>query len=125
MPWFAVRAAGRVEHQQVLDLVTAAFGDRLSGAARPAPLRAGDDVQLDRPARAPGLIQRHTEQAHLLLGTLGLARLDERRYTAAVLDTAVGGGMSSRLFQEIREKRGPSNAGGPRLPHTPAPGPFS
>src|SRR3712207_6759062 len=70
-PSVVVTAAGRVEHQQVLDLVTAAFGDRLSGDARPAPLRSGDDVQLQRPAHSTGLIRRSTEQAHLLLGTLG------------------------------------------------------
>jgi predicted Zn-dependent peptidase len=125
LPSIVVTAAGRVEHQQVLDLVTAAFGDRLSGDARPAPLRAGEDVRLQRPARATGLIQRRTEQAHLLLGTLGLARLDERRYAAAVLDTAVGGGMSSRLFQEIREKRGLVYSVGSALTHYAGTGSFS
>ena len=125
LPSIVVTAAGRVEHQQVLDLVTAAFGDRLSGDAPPAPLRVGDDVLLARPARRTGLIQRHTEQAHLLLGTLGLARLDERRYTAAVLDTAVGGGMSSRLFQEIREKRGLVYSVGSSLTHYAGTGSFS
>src|SRR3712207_1059857 len=45
LPSIVVTAAGRVEHQQVLDLVTAAFGDRLSGDARPAPLRGGEDVR--------------------------------------------------------------------------------
>ncbi|MGY1812209.1 M16 family metallopeptidase [Blastococcus sp. SYSU D00820] len=106
LPSMVVTAAGRVDHQQVLDLVTAAFGSRLAGDAEPAPLRRGEDVVLDRPARRTGLIRRTTEQTHLLLGTLGLGRLDERRHAAAVLETAVGGGMSSRLFQEIREKRG-------------------
>jgi predicted Zn-dependent peptidase len=52
------------------------------------------------------LIRRRTEQTHLLLGTPAMGRLDERRYAASVLDTAIGGGMSSRLFQEVREKRG-------------------
>src|SRR4051794_1986924 len=117
LPSIVVTAAGRVEHQQVLDLVTAAFGERLSGDAAAAPLRTGEDVRLDRPARRTGLIHRQTEQAHLLLGTLGLSRLDERRYTAAVLDTAVGGGMSSRLFQEIREKRGLVYSVGSSLTH--------
>jgi predicted Zn-dependent peptidase len=125
LPSIVVTAAGRVEHQQVLDLVTAAFGDRLSGDARPAPLRSGDDVRLQRPARSTGLIRRSTEQAHLLLGTLGLARLDERRYAAAVLDTAVGGGMSSRLFQEIREKRGLVYSVGSSLTHYAGTGAFS
>src|SRR5215210_1028827 len=64
MPSIVVTAAGRVEHQQVLDLVTAAFGDRLGGEARPAPLRLGD-VDPDKPARSTGLISRRTEQTHL------------------------------------------------------------
>jgi predicted Zn-dependent peptidase len=125
LPSIVVTAAGRVEHEQVLDLVTAAFGDRLSGDVPPAPLRAGEDAQFDHPARPAGLIQRHTEQAHLLLGTVGLARLDERRYAAAVLDTAVGGGMSSRLFQEIREKRGLVYSVGSSLTHYAGTGSFS
>jgi predicted Zn-dependent peptidase len=125
LPSIVVTAAGRVQHHQVLDLVTAAFGDRLSGGDTPAPLRRGDDVRFDRPARPAGLIPRHTEQAHLLLGTLGLSRLDERRYAAAVLDAAVGGGMSSRLFQEIREKRGLVYSVGSALTHYAGTGSFS
>ena len=49
---------------------------------------------------------RPTEQAHLVLGMPGLSRHDDRRYALAVLNNAVGGGMSSRLFQEVRERRG-------------------
>ena len=70
MPSIVVTAAGRVDHQQVLDLVTAAFGDRLTGEARPAPLRLGD-MAPDKPARPAGLIARRTEQTHLLLGHAG------------------------------------------------------
>ncbi|SEL86510.1 Predicted Zn-dependent peptidase [Blastococcus sp. DSM 46786] len=123
-PSIVVTAAGRVDHRQVLDLVTAAFGDRLSGTARPAPLRTGD-VDLARPARSTGLISRRTEQTHLLLGTPAMGRLDERRYVAAVLDAAVGGGMSSRLFQEIREKRGLVYSVGSALTHYAGAGAFS
>ncbi|MGY2005319.1 M16 family metallopeptidase [Blastococcus sp. SYSU DS1024] len=124
VPSIVVTAAGRVEHQQVLDLVTAAFGDRLSGGGRPAPLRTGD-LDLERPARATGLISRRTEQTHLLLGTPAMGRQDERRYVAAVLDAAVGGGMSSRLFQEIREKRGLVYSVGSALTHYAGAGAFS
>jgi predicted Zn-dependent peptidase len=53
-----------------------------------------------------GLIHRKTEQAHLFLGVDGVARDDKRRFAMSVLSAALGGGMSSRLFQEIREKRG-------------------
>lgn len=53
-----------------------------------------------------GLLNRKTEQAHLFMGMAGVARDDNRRFTMGVLSAALGGGMSSRLFQEIREKRG-------------------
>jgi predicted Zn-dependent peptidase len=52
------------------------------------------------------LISRPIEQANLVLGCAALARTDERRFALGVLNAALGGGMSSRLFQEIREKRG-------------------
>jgi len=47
-----------------------------------------------------------TEQAHLVLGVPGLSRVDERRFGLGVLNSVLGGGMSSRLFQEVREQRG-------------------
>jgi predicted Zn-dependent peptidase len=124
MPSMVVTAAGRVDHQQVVDLVTAAFGNRLGGDARPAPLRLGEGAPA-KPAGPAGLIARSTEQTHLLLGTPAMGRLDERRYAAAVLDTAVGGGMSSRLFQEIREKRGLVYSVGSALTHYAGAGAFS
>ena len=52
------------------------------------------------------LVSRSIEQANLVFGCEGLARTDERRFALAVLNVALGGGMSSRLFQEVREKRG-------------------
>ncbi|MPQ97219.1 insulinase family protein [Modestobacter sp. I12A-02628] len=125
VPSIVVSAAGRVGHQQVLDLVAAAFGDRIGGAGRPEPVREGTDVVLDAPARSTGLIHRRTEQVHLLLGSVGMGRLDDRRYAAAVLDTAVGGGMSSRLFQEVREKRGLVYSVGSSLTHYAGTGSFS
>jgi predicted Zn-dependent peptidase len=53
-----------------------------------------------------GLVERDTEQAHLVFGGPGLKRDDERRFALIVSDHVLGGGMSSRLFREIREKRG-------------------
>ena len=126
MPSIVVTAAGRVDHQQVLDLVTAAFGDRLGGNGRPGPAaRWGSQAPDAAGPSRPALIPRRTEQTHLLLGTPAMGRLDERRYAGAVLDTAVGGGMSSRLFQEIREKRGLVYSVGSALSHYAGTGSFS
>ena len=59
-----------------------------------------------RPAGAVRVLHRPTEQAHLVLGMPGLSRSDPDRWALSVLNHVVGGGMSSRLFQEVREKRG-------------------
>jgi predicted Zn-dependent peptidase len=100
-----VAAAGRLAHAEVVRRVRTAFGSRLDPAAAPLPPRAGP-----RGGRAPirrvAVIDRPTEQANLIVGGTGLARVDERRFALGVLNNALGGGMSSRLFQEIREKRG-------------------
>ncbi|HUR14980.1 MAG TPA: pitrilysin family protein [Mycobacteriales bacterium] len=100
-PEMVVSVAGRVDHDQVVALVEAAFG--ASPAAPPVPLRPPAP-----PARLAGAVveDRPTEQAHLVLGTHGLARDDERRWALSVLNNGLGGGMSSRLFQEVRENRG-------------------
>ncbi|TQM14393.1 M16 family metallopeptidase [Pseudonocardia kunmingensis] len=106
-PRMVVAAAGNLVHHEVVELVGAA----LSGAAA----RAGDvgPVPPRRPAPAalasgPRLVLRpdDTEQAHLLLGVPGLSRHDPRRSVLTVLNTALGGGPSSRLFQQVREQRG-------------------
>ena len=62
----------------------------------------------ETPQATPNTLFRHkdSEQAYVVLGTRGLSVRDDRRYVLTVLDTILGGGMSSRLFQEIREKRG-------------------
>ena len=59
-----------------------------------------------RPRAEPLVKRRKTEQAHICLGTNGLSRNDPDRFAFLIVNTALGGGMSSRLFQEIREKRG-------------------
>jgi predicted Zn-dependent peptidase len=59
------------------------------------------------PTRTARIVEhKDTEQAHLVLGCPGIGRLDERRFALSVLNNVLGGGMSSRLFQEIRERRG-------------------
>ncbi|MBB3665083.1 putative Zn-dependent peptidase [Prauserella sediminis] len=96
--------AGNVTHGAVLRLVRKALGDRLDGDPAPVAPRAGRA----RPRRTRSLQLRtdDTEQAHVMLGMPALGRHDERRYALGVLNAALGGGMSSRLFQEVRERRG-------------------
>ncbi|MEU6659935.1 pitrilysin family protein [Streptomyces sp. NPDC046821] len=102
-----VAAAGNVDHNKVVRQVRAAFekaGALTRTDAVPMAPRDGS-----KPLRAAGrmeLLGRKTEQAHVILGMPGLARTDDRRWAMGVLNTALGGGMSSRLFQEVREKRG-------------------
>ncbi len=101
-----VAAAGNLDHDTVVELVRQAFGSALDRPAEPAaPRLAGD-----QPGQSSGvgttLVSRGIEQANLVLGCPALARTDERRFALGVLNAAFGGGMSSRLFQEVREKRG-------------------
>lgn len=101
-----VAAAGNLDHSRVVRLVRSAFEEAglLDGDAEPSPARIGGRG----PRTSPGVavIERSTEQANMVLAMPGLARTDERRFALGVIDAALGGGMSSRLFQEIREKRG-------------------
>ncbi|NEE00041.1 M16 family metallopeptidase [Phytoactinopolyspora halotolerans] len=101
-----VAAAGNLDHDAVVKLVAEAFaaGGFLAGDEEPAAPRIGGaapDVNT-----GVALLQRPTEQANLLLGMPGITRNDPRRFALGVLNAALGGGMSSRLFQEIRERRG-------------------
>jgi predicted Zn-dependent peptidase len=114
-PHLVVSAAGNLEHDAVVARVQAAFSQVLpdfagAGAVPAAPrLReAGGLWDGYGPAAGSGvkLISRPIEQANLVLGCEGLARTDDRRFALGVLNAALGGGMSSRLFQEVREKRG-------------------
>ncbi|MGW1764370.1 M16 family metallopeptidase [Streptomyces sp. NPDC002073] len=102
-----VAAAGNVDHAKVVRQVRAAFekaGALTRTDAVPVAPRGGQRTL--RTAGRVELLGRKTEQAHVVLGMPGLARTDERRWALGVLNTALGGGMSSRLFQEVREKRG-------------------
>jgi predicted Zn-dependent peptidase len=94
-----VAAAGNLEHAAVRDLIGQFFGD--------LPSR---DESIDQapPITQPRLIVRtkNIEQSHLCLGTHGYSQTHENRYPSYVLNTVLGSSMSSRLFQNIREKRG-------------------
>lgn len=94
-----VTAAGNITHQAVEEWVGRDFSD-LRGSVtvdgQPvAEVRSGVFVE-----------EKDLEQAHVAIGTFGLSQVAPERYASYVLNTALGGGMSSRLFQEIREKRG-------------------
>jgi len=99
-PNIVLAAAGNVDHDALLEKA-----ERLLGALPDTHEPA--EIQPARPG-APVLIakEKTTEQYHLCLGGPGLSRNDPRRHAQGVLDTVLGGSMSSRLFQEIREKRG-------------------
>jgi len=102
-----VAAAGNLDHDRVVDLVLAAFGPVLHTEAVPAPPRLDANLNGHGVAGAGvQLVSRGIEQANLVLGCEALARTDDRRFGLSVLNAAFGGGMSSRLFQEVREKRG-------------------
>lgn len=101
-----VAVAGNVDHDDVVARVGEAFGRRGFLEVREAPVpprTASRDVPV-RPGRIEGT--RPFEQVNMVLGVPGLTRRDERRYALGVLNTALGGGTSSRLFQEVREVRG-------------------
>lgn len=94
-----VAAAGSIDHDSMVAHVQALFGE--SSGHR--TLRPGPGPS---PATGVDVYRRPTEQAHIVIGTEGMHRSHEDRHAFTVLDTVLGGGMSSRLFQEVREKRG-------------------
>ncbi len=100
-----VAVAGNVDHAQVVRLVRRAFDGRLDAGATSAA-RSEQPVIARAPARRVSVVGDDTEQANLVLGGQGLSRHDPRRFALGVLSSALGGGMSSRLFQRIREERG-------------------
>jgi len=103
-----IAAAGSLDHDKVVELARAAFaGVAGSDDAAPAPPRLpGPDLVLPGTGTGVRLVSRGNEQANLVLGCTGMSRTDERRFALGVLNAALGGGMSSRLFQEVRENRG-------------------
>jgi predicted Zn-dependent peptidase len=94
-----VAAAGNVEHDRFVELVAECFA-QFKGTSQ--------SFEPDAPHTTPSALvrQKDSEQAYVVLGSRGLNCRDDRRFALSVLDTVLGGGMSSRLFQEIREKRG-------------------
>lgn len=94
-----VSAAGNLAHTQIVELADSTLG-ALKGRSADhdfPPLHHHPETRL---------VDKDTEAAYFCLGTPGYAEKDNRKYALAILDVIMGGGMSSRLFQEIREKRG-------------------
>ena len=94
-----VAAAGAIDHAELLALVEQSFDGLQAGIVT---------ERTDAVASAGGenFLERDTEQTHIAIGGVGIGRQDERRFAMAVLDQILGGGASSRLWQQIREQRG-------------------
>ena len=95
-----IAAAGSVDHDAIVELATAA------GFAAPAAVAGAPEGAPAQPPPAIRFQRKDTEQVHVCLGGVGLARDDDRRFAARVLDAIFGGLSSSRLFQAVREERG-------------------
>jgi predicted Zn-dependent peptidase len=100
-PNIVVAAAGSIDHGRLVELVQGALPNGEQKARRPETQAGPHD---ERPAIR--FHRKDTEQYHLCLGAPGIPRGDDRRFALRVLDTILGGSTSSRLFQEVREKRG-------------------
>jgi predicted Zn-dependent peptidase len=103
-----ITAAGAVDHDALVARVTAGLeraGWDLSIPASPVARRTGATPVITRGSELV-VVDRPIEQTNILLGVPGLAASDDRRPALAMLNSVLGGGMSSRLFQEVREKRG-------------------
>jgi predicted Zn-dependent peptidase len=98
-----VAAAGSIDHERLLALV-----ERAEAKLREPPVRkpAARALFVAPPGPTLRFQRKDTEQYHVCLGAPGISRSDKRRFTASILDGVLGGSASSRLFQEIREKRG-------------------
>ena len=101
-----VAVAGNIKHKRVVAMVEEALSrDNFLDVQGIPQIRPNTPIKRGKQRRV-GIIYRKSEQAHMFYGMEGVARNDDRRFTMGVLSSALGGGMSSRLFQEIREKRG-------------------
>jgi predicted Zn-dependent peptidase len=102
-------AAGSVDHDGLCALLQAELersGVDLDPERAPAARRVGTTVTAGHGAGGTVVVRRPTEQANVVLATTGITATDPRRFALSVLNAVLGGGMSSRLFQEVREKRG-------------------
>jgi predicted Zn-dependent peptidase len=96
-------AAGNLEHDRLFGLLEQAARQRMEPPANRTRVRS---PLVKEPAPGLRFQRKDTEQYHLCIAATGIARSDRRRFAASLLDAILGGSASSRLFQEIREKRG-------------------
>ena len=96
-------AAGNLEHDRLLSLLEQAARQRVEPPARRTRVRS---ALVREPGPGIRFLEKDTEQFHVCVGAPGISRSDRRRFAASLLDAILGGSASSRLFQEIREKRG-------------------
>lgn len=94
-----ISAAGKLDHDKLVEMVAEEFAELQGTSTREMDTEDGG-------ARESVMKTKSVEQVHFCIGTPGYSQHDDRRYSIAVMDSALGGGMSSRLFQEIRENRG-------------------
>jgi predicted Zn-dependent peptidase len=98
-PNIVVAAAGNLEHEEIVDLTRKHVEPPAGSDGGPLEAPQLDGAQI-------GFQQKDTEQFHIAFGGPGIDRADERRYALSILDAVFGGSTSSRLFREVREKRG-------------------
>jgi len=94
-----ITAAGKVDHQDLLDLIGKLLPDVPQGSGKVACQNPVYEKRIE-------LIGKELEQVHMCLGVKGLPQHHSQRYEAFIMNTILGGSMSSRLFQEVREKQG-------------------
>jgi predicted Zn-dependent peptidase len=98
-----IAAAGSIEHERLVELAAAAVPERTAPADTAALETAPPPADSEQRVR---FLEKETEQFHVCIGGLGITRHDERRFALRVLEGVLGGTTSSRLFQEVRERRG-------------------
>jgi predicted Zn-dependent peptidase len=101
-----VAVAGNIKHKRVVAMVEEALSRDNFLDALAAPVVRPNTLVKNTKQQSVGVMYKKSEQAHMFYGMEGVARADDRRFAMGVLSAALGGGMSSRLFQEIREKHG-------------------
>ncbi|HSC92400.1 MAG TPA: pitrilysin family protein [Gaiellaceae bacterium] len=102
-PNIVVAAAGNLEHPELLELLARFEAGRAPTDTTHVPARS---LLVQPPPPSLRFTRKDTEQYHVCVGAPGISRSDHRRFAASILDAILGGSASSRLFQEIREKRG-------------------